>query len=184
MDETSIKAKMQRVLETVSSDIATIRTGRASSAMVENIVCPAYGGQQKLKILELASINATDPQSIVIDPWDKSIIGDIRKGILEANVGLTPNIDGEVIRISIPPMTTEDREKFVRLLNTKLENGKVMIRQVRADGMKDIKASFENKEITEDEKFRQEKELQTWTDEHVGKIEELGKKKQEELLKV
>ena len=184
MDETSIRARMTQVLESVSSDIASVRTGRATSAMVESIVCPAYGGTQRLKIQELGSINVSDPQSIVIDPWDKSIIGDIRKGILEANVGLNPSIDGEVIRISIPPMTTEDRVKYVKLLGTKLENGKVMIRQVRGDGMHDIKSVFEKKEISEDEKFGKEKKIQELTDEFVGKIEEMGKKKEEELLQI
>lgn len=184
MDESSIKVRMVQVLDSVASDIATVRTGRATSGMVESIICPAYGGTQRLKIQELASINVSDPQSIVIDPWDKSIIGDIRKGILEANVGLNPSIDGELIRISIPPMTTEDRIKFVKLLGSKLENGKIMIRQVRGDGMHEIKSAFEKKEISEDEKFTKEKGLQDLTDEFVGKIEEMGKRKEEELLQI
>lgn len=175
---------MDQVLESVSSDIATIRTGRSASSMVESIVVPAYGGTQRLKIQELASINVTDPQSIVIDPWDKSIIGDIRKGILEANVGLNPSIDGEVIRIMVPPMTTEDRTRYVKLLNSKVENGRIMVRQVRGDGMHDIKKAFEAKTVSEDEKFRQEKLLQDITDETIKKIEGLGKKKEEELLQI
>lgn len=184
MDETSVRVKMQSTLDAISSDIAGIRTGRASPALVENIVCPAYGGTQRLKILELATISAPDPSQIIINPWDKSIIGDIRKGILEANIGLNPSIDGEVIRISIAPMTTEDREKFVKLLSGKLENGKVAVRQVRADEMHDIKDKFEKKEITEDDKFATEKKLQEITDEFVGKIDEMGEKKKVELLQI
>jgi ribosome recycling factor len=184
MDESSIRSKMQSSLEVVASDIAGIRTGRASPALVENVVCPAYGGTQRLKILELATISAPDPSQIVINPWDKSIIGDIKKGIMEANIGMNPSIDGEIIRISMAPLTTEDREKYVKLLSGKLENGKVIMRQVRADEMHEIKKKFETKEMTEDEKFGNEKKLQEITDEFVGKIEEMGEKKKVELLQI
>jgi ribosome recycling factor len=184
MDETSVRTKMQHVMELTLADISSIRTGRASASVVSDLSVLVYGGAQKLKIQELASINVTDSQTIVIDPWDKSIIGDIKKGIMSANVGLNPSIDGEVIRIILPSMTTEDRQKFVKLLGAKLENGRVMVRQVRADIMKDIKTTFEKKEVTEDQKFAQEKKLQDLTDEFVGKINEMGKKKEEELLQI
>src|SRR3989339_2283814 len=184
MIDPSVIQKFQKVVDLVASDISGIRTGRATSAMVENIVCPAYGGTQFLKVMELASITVTDPTQIVISPWDKSIIGDIRKGLLEANLGFNPSIDGEVIRISIPPMTTEDREKYVKLLSSKLENGKVMIRQVRADEMHEIKKKFESKEITEDEKFSDEKILQDLTDKFIADIESKGEFKKQELLQI
>jgi len=184
MDESSIRSKMQSTLDIVSSDIGGIRTGRATPALVENIVCPAYGGTQRLKVVELATISTPDPTQIIINPWDKSIIGDIRKGIVEANTGLNPSIDGEVIRIVIPSMTTEDREKYVKLLSGKLENGKVAVRQVRADEMHEIKNKFEAKEITEDDKFGFEKKLQEITDEFIGKIDEIGEKKKTELLQI
>ncbi len=184
MDETSIRSKMQLTLDVIASDIAGIRTGRATPSLVENIVCPAYGGTQRLKVMELATITAPDSAQIVINPWDKSIIGDIRKGILEANIGLNPSIDGEILRIVIPPMTTEDREKYVKLLSGKLENGKVAVRQVRADEMKNIKDGFEKKEITEDDKFGFEKKLQEITDEFIGMIDSIGEKKKAELLQI
>lgn len=184
MDETSIKARMQQVSDMVASDIAGIRTGRAAPSLVENIVVLAYGGTQRLKVLELASITAPDPTQLIVSPWDKSIIGDIRKGIQEANIGVNPAIDGEIIRIAMPPMTTEDREKYVKLLSVKLENGRVMIRQIRGDEMHEIKKKFEAKEMTEDEKFGSEKRLQEITDEYIGKIEEVGEKKKQELLNI
>ena len=184
MDEASIKSKMQSALDIVTSDVGGIRTGRATPSLVENIVCPAYGGTQRLKVMELATITAPDPSQIIINPWDKSIIGDIRKGIAEANIGMNPSIDGEIIRITMPPLTTEDREKYVKLLSQKLETGKVTIRQVRADEMHEIKKKFEAKEMTEDEKFANEKKLQEVTDEFVGKIEEMGEKKKAELLQI
>lgn len=184
MNEASIKQKMQQVLELVATDIASVRTGRATPALVEDLRVAVYGGQQHLTVKEIAAINVSDPTTLVISPWDKSILGDIRKGIQEANIGFNPSMDSEVVRISLPPMTTEDREKYVRLLHTKLENGKVMIRQIRGDVMHHIKEGFEKKEITEDEKFAQEKKLQGLTDEFVGKIEEMGKKKEHELMQI
>ena len=184
MDEASITSKFQKSVDAVFSDIAGVRTGRASPALVENIIVPAYGGTQRLRVMEVASITATDPTQIVISPWDKSIIGDIRKGIMESNIGMNPSIDGEVIRIVIPPMTTEDREKYVKILSGKIENGKVMIRQVRGDEMHDIKKQFEAKEITEDDKKDQEKKLQELTDTFIAKIEEMGEKKKQELLQI
>lgn len=175
---------MQQILEMVAADIASIRTGRASTSIVSELAVLVYGGQQKLKIQELATILAPDPQTITIDPWDKSIIGEIRQGILAANIGFNPSIDGEIIRISVPPLTGEDKEKYTRLLSAKLESGRVMIRQVRAEAMHEIKKIFEEKTISEDEKFRQEKVLQEITDAFIGKIDAAGEKKKNELLEI
>lgn len=184
MDANLVTSKFQKCVDAVHSDIHGIRTGRAVPALVENIIVPAYGGTQRLRIMELGSITVPDPTQIVISPWDKSIIGDIRKGILEANIGFNPNIDGEIIRIIIPPLTTEDREKYVKLLSQRLENGKINVRQIRADEMHEIKKKFESKEITEDEKMDDETKLQEITDSFIKKIEELGEKKKTELLQI
>ena len=184
MDESTVRSKMQEVLDMVIADIGTIRTGRATPGLIEDLEVVVYGGQQKLKINELATISSPDAETLTIDPWDKSIIGDIKQGILAANIGFNPSVDGEIIRISLPAMTTEDREKYVKLLSTKLESGRVMIRQVRSDVMRDLKKGFENKELSEDERFNQEKQIQEITDEFVGKIDESGKKKEVELLQV
>lgn len=184
MNESEVSSKMQTAVNNAVSDIAAIRTGRAAPSLVENIVVAVYGGQQKLRILELASISASDSQTIVIDPWDKSIIGEIKKGIEAANVSMNPNIDREIIRISMPPLTTEDREKYVKLLSGKIENAKVEIRKIRADSMHTIKNAYEKKEITEDQKFGQEKKLQELTDQFTRKIEEMGEKKKQELLRI
>jgi len=187
MDEASVRTRMQQVLNLVLGDISSLRTGRAMPSLVEGIVIPAYGGTQRLKVQELATITVPDTQTIMIDPWDKSIVGEIRKGILEANVGLNPTIsgaDGEVIRISLPPMTTEDREKYTKLLSGKLENGRIMVRQVRAEAMHDIKKAYEVKELSEDEKFENEKKVQGFTDEFVGQIDAAGERKKQELLQI
>ena len=184
MDESSLRSKMQQVVNLVVGDIGVIRTGRATASLVEGLELSLYGGSQKLKLQEVATISTPDPQTLMIDPWDKSITGEIRQGILAANVGMNPSIDGEIIRISMPPLTTEDRDKYVKLLSTKLENGRIMIRQIRSDTMHHIKKSFEEKELTEDEKFNFEKRLQGLTDEFIAKIEEVGEKKKQELLSV
>jgi ribosome recycling factor len=184
MDDSSVRSKMQQVISLVITDIASIRSGRATPAIVEDLEILAYGGQQKLKINELATISASDAQSIIIDPWDKSIIGEIKQGIDAANAGLTPNIDGEIIRINFPPLTTEDREKFIKLLSSKLENGRIMVRQIRGEAMHGIKKMFEEKELSEDEKFNQEKKLQEITDNFVEKINKAGEAKKQELLKL
>ena len=176
--------KFQKVIDNLQSDISGIRTGRATPSLVENIVVPAYGGTQRLRVMEVASISSPDPSQIVISPWDKSIIGDIKKGILEANINMNPSVDGEVLRIVMLPLTTEDREKFVKLLSQKLEVGRVAIRQVRADEMHDIKKKFEAKEITEDDKRDQETKLQELTNSFIAKIEEMGEKKKVELMQI
>jgi ribosome recycling factor len=184
MDESSIRLRMQQVVDIVLTDISSLRTGKATSSLVDNLIILVYGGQQKLKIQELATISSPDAQTLIISPWDKSIIGEIRQGILAANIGLNPMTDGEIIRINLPQMTTEDREKYIRLLSTKLENGKIMIRQIRGDAMRDLKNGFENKEMSEDEKFESEKLVQQITDEYIGKIDEAGKNKKQELLTI
>lgn len=184
MDESEIGKRMQEVLDLVSTDVASIRTGRATPALVEDLPVTVYGGAQKLKVNEVGTITAPDAQTIIIDPWDKSIIGEIKKGLESANIGLNPSLDGEIIRIVLPPMTTEDREKYVRLLHVKIENGKVMIRQVRGDAMKAVQKAFEAKELSEDEKFGSEKRIQEKTDDFVVKIESIGKAKEEEILQI
>jgi ribosome recycling factor len=184
MNEDEVRKRMKAVEELISTDVASIRTGRATSSLVEDLEVSVYGGAQKLKINELATITAPEPENIIIDPWDKSIIGEIKKGIEAANIGMNPSIDGEIVRITFPPMTTQDREKYVKLLNKKIENGKIMIRQIRGDFMKDIKTGFEEKEISEDEKFNLEKKLQEITDKFTDNLDEIAKVKEAEIMKI
>ena len=184
MDESSIRSKMTQVFSMVQSDLGSLRTGKASPALVDDLAVMVYGGQQKLKIKELAGVSSPDHQTLIIEPWDKSIIGEIRQGILSANIGMNPSINGQIIRISFPPMTTEDREKYTKLLAAKLESGRVMIRQVRQEGMHNIKKAFEEKSLSEDEKFATEKKLQEITDEFIEKINDMGEIKKEELLQI
>lgn len=176
--------KMAKILEFVRQDVATIRTGRATPTLVENIVIDAYGGTTKMKVVELAQITSPDPQSLVITPYDQSIIGDIRRDIIAANVGLTPVLDNNVIRIAVPALTSERRMEYVKMLNRKLEDGRVKIRQVRHDKMSEFKRLAEAGELNEDDRHRVEEELQKLTDKMMELIQELGDTKEKELTTV
>lgn len=178
MQEDQIRSRMDKVLKNVWGDMVTIRTGRATPALVEDVPVLVYGGQQKLRILELATISAPEPHSLLISPWDKSIVGEIQKGLEAANLGFSPVVTGGEIRINLPPLTAEDRENYVKLLHQKLEAGRVGIRQARQEGMKEIK---DNDSLSEDEIVREEKKLQALTNDHIAKIEEMGQRKESEL---
>jgi len=184
MDLSSVKSKLASAIELLKNEIAKIRTGRASPALVETIVCPAYGGQQMLKIQELATITCPDPQTIVITPYDPSIIGDIKKGIIQANTGLTPILEAEVIRISLPALTAERREEYIKLLHVKLENARIMIRQIRQDILKEVDSKFTAKSISEDDKFRLHDEIQKEIDKTISHIDDIGKEKEAELRQI
>lgn len=179
-----VQEKMQKAVEILRADFSSIRTGRATPSLVENIVVSAYGGGQKLKVMEMGTITVPDPRTLIIQPWDQTVVNEIVKGILEANIGLTPVIDGAIIRITFPPLTEERRQEYVKLLKQKLEAGRVMIRQIRHDKMAEIKRMFENDEITEDDRKRLEEELQHLTDKFIAAVEELGGEKKQELLQI
>ncbi len=184
MDVTEAKQKMQKAIEFVKTDIAIIRTGRANPAIVENLVINAYGGNTKMKVMEMASISVPEPQMIVLTPYDQSTIGEIRRDIEAANIGVQPVIDNNIIRLTFPPLTQERRLEYVKLLNVKLEDGRVKLRQIRHDLMSEFKRDFEDGTLPEDDKKRLEKELQEITDKFMAEIEVVGKAKEQELMKV
>lgn len=175
------KEKLQKVLDVLKDDLATIRTGRATPALVENIVISAYGGSAKLKVMELATISATDNQTLVLTPYDASVATDLQKGIEAANAGLTPVVDGNILRIKIPPLSQERREELIKAMRHKLENGKVMVRQVRHEMIEDMKKDYEGRE---DDIKRLEREIQKLVDETSETIEDWGKQKEQELLQI
>lgn len=184
MDFTDTKSLMQAAVEHFKREIAAIRTGRAVPALIENISCNAYGGASRLAVKELGTITTSDAQTLMIQPWDPSVIGEIRQGILAANVGLTPVIDNNVIRISVPALTTERRQEYVKLLHEKVEETRITIRNIRQDKLKLVRSIFDDKKISEDEKFKAEEDLQKVTDDFVGQIETLGGKKEQEITTV
>lgn len=178
------REKMKKALDVSRNDLASIRSGRATPALVENTVIMAYGGTQRLRIQEMATITTMDAKTIVISPYDPSTIAEIEKGVMEANTGLTPVVDREIIRITIPPLSEERRQEYIKLAKAKLEAGKVMVRQIRGDAMRDLKRLEESKTISEDERKHGERLVQELTDEMIAEIDSLGHKKEAELLQV
>ncbi len=175
---------MKKAVEVTRGDLSTIHTGRATPALVEHITIAAYGGTQRLKLLELATITTMDAKSLLIQPFDPTILQEIEKGLLEANTGLTPVVDGEVIRITIPPLSQERREEYIKLARTKLEGGRIMVRQARHEGMRKLKLAEENKEISEDQQKYGDKQVQELTDEMIAELDGLGQRKEAELMQV
>ena len=176
----STRDRMKKAIEVTRNDLSSIRSGRATPALVENIVVAVYGGSQHLKMMEVATLTTADAKTLVIAPFDPSIISEIHRGLEAANAGFTPVIDGEIIRISLPPLSEERRQEYIKLAKTKLEAGKVMVRQVRHDAMKDLGKM----EISEDEQKLGEKKIQELTDEMIAELDALGVKKEQELLEV
>lgn len=176
--------QMKKAIEVTRTDLSSIRSGRATPALVEHIVVSVYGGSQRLKLMELATITTTDAKTLVIAPYDPSIIAEIEKGIMEANVGLTPVVDGEIIRITIPLLSEERRQEYIKLARTKLEAGRIMIRQTRHEALKALKNLETESTISEDERKHGEKVIQELTDEMIAEIDTIGEKKEAELLQV
>jgi ribosome recycling factor len=179
---TNTKNKMQKALEILQQDFATVRTGKANPALVENISVQAYEGTW-MRVMELATVAAQDAQTLVITPYDKSVTSKIQKGIEDAEIGISPVQYGEMIRISLPPLTEERRLEMVKLINQKTESGKVMMRQIRHESMDEIKKMKEN-DAPEDEVSRLEKEVQKLTDENIAKIDTMRDEKEAELMKI
>ncbi len=176
--------KMKKALEVTTQDLGTIRSGRATPALVENVIINAYNGSTKMKIMELATITTSDAKTLIIQPFDPSTLEDIARGIQEENIGLTPIVDGEVVRITIPPLTEERRKEFIKLAHAKLEAGKIMIRQIRQEMLHDVKKREEAKELNEDQKKMLEKHIQDITDRYMEELETLRQRKEAELLQI
>lgn len=167
-------------LDFYKNDIASIRTGRATPSLVEEVVADCYG--QKMRIKELASLTVPEPRTLVIQPWDKGVVDAIAKAIRESGVGLNPVVDGQIIRLNIPSLTEERRKEFIKLLKQKTEEAKVKIRKIREEIWDKIQKLEKEGEIREDDKFKGKDDLQKIMDEHNKKIEELEKKKENELM--
>jgi len=174
------KDRMQLALDVLTKDFATIRTGKASPSLIENVVISAYGGAAKMKLNEVAMINVVDTQTLAVTPFDQAVIGEIQKGITEANLGVTPIIDAGIVRVTLPQLNEERRKEYVKLANQKAESGKVMMRQSRHESM----GSIEHLEgtVSEDETDRLKKEVQKLTDEFIEKIDSMRNEKEKELM--
>ena len=174
--------KMQVAIGHLKTELAQIRTGRANVSLVSDIPVDAY--DSKLMIKELGQITTPEPTVLLISPWDKSIITNIVGGIAKANIGLNAVVDGDLVRIVIPPLTAERREQFIRQMHTILEKYRVEIRQIRHEFIEKLRGKKQLGEIGEDEEKRQKVEVQKLHDEFIEVIEVAGKVKEKELRQV
>jgi ribosome recycling factor len=174
--------RMQKSVESTRNELATVRTGRASPQLLDRIQVDYYGAQTPLQ--QLATISTTDARLLTLTPYDKSAIGAIEKSILESDVGLTPNNDGNVIRLQIPEMTEERRKEMVKVVHGVAEEGRVAVRNVRRDVMHDLRELKKEGDVGSDEEHGAETELQRLTDGAIGEIDGLLKGKEEEILDV
>ena len=175
-----VRVRMDKITALFMNDILSIRTGRATPGLIENVVVTVYGGQ-KMKLIELGSIGVPDVRSLTFQPWDQTLIKEIANGIVAASIGMTPAVDGDIIRMNLPMLTVEQREDYIKLLGRKLEGARVMIRDARADFRNGLQRAKQEKTVSEDEFKRDEIELQKITDEFIKKLEELAGKKEIEI---
>lgn len=176
-DLASIKNQMEKALEHLRHEFSRLRVGRASASMVEGVKVEAYGNPMALK--EVASISTPDAKTITIQPWDMSVMAEIERGILAANLGLTPMNDGKIIRINMPPLTEERRKEFVKAIKKSGEDAKVAIRNTRRDVLDEAK---KNKEKSEDEMRRFQDEVQKTTDTFVAEVDRLVEIRSKDLM--
>jgi len=179
---TAIEPKMQRAIEAMERDFAGIRTGRASTALVERIVVDYYGTQTPLN--QVAGISTPDPHLIVIQPWDRSVLSAIEKAITKSDIGLTPNVDGTVVRLNVPPLTEERRRDMVKQVHRRTEEARVEVRNHRRDAADVLKRALREGELSEDEERRELENLQKVTDRHIEAIDARADRKEAEILEV
>jgi ribosome recycling factor len=176
------KHRMAKAVEAVKTEFNTVRSGRASVGLLDRIHVDYYGTSTPLK--QMANIAAPEPRLITVQPFDKTAMKGIEKAIMESDLGLNPSSDGQVIRLPIPALTEERRRDLVKMVHRLAEDGRVAVRNVRRDCMKDLKELVHEGEVGEDAEKRSEHELQKYTDEHVHDIDELLKHKEAEILEV
>jgi len=177
-----LKDRMGKSIESLKREYSRLRTGRASISLLDGIRVSYYDTPTPLN--QMASLAVPEPRLIVIQPWDKTAIEDIEKAILKSELGLTPMNDGKVIRISIPPLTEERRKELVKVARKMSEENKVAIRNIRRDANEMLKDLKKEKEITEDDLFRSQEEVQKATDQFISQVDELCAAKEKEILEI
>jgi ribosome recycling factor len=176
------KDRMAKAVEALRRELLSLRTGRASTGLVEHLKVDYYGTPTPLN--QIASISVPEPRLIAIQPWDRGAITAIEKAIQRSDLGLNPSSDGTVIRLVLPQLTEERRRELVKVVHKKVEDARVAVRNVRRDCLESLRKQLKNKEITEDDERRLQDELQKLTDRYVAEVERVGKEKEAELLEV
>ncbi|MFA5777548.1 MAG: ribosome recycling factor [Parcubacteria group bacterium] len=178
----SKKADLEGAIEHLNQEMGKIRTGRANPALVENMMVDYYGVKTPLK--QIASINAPESRSLVIQPWDKGALVYIESALRESDLGFNPNNDGQAIRINIPSLTEERRKELVKVLNQRAEDAKISVRNIREESWKEIQEAEKEGKMSEDDKFLGKDYLQKIVDEYNKKIEEIRSKKETEIMTI
>jgi ribosome recycling factor len=176
------KEKMTKAIQSYSRELASIRAGRANASLLDRISVDYYGAPTPVN--QLAGISVPEARLLVIQPYDKTILGDIEKAILKSDLGLNPTNDGSIIRISIPALTEERRKELVKVVKKEAEEAKIAIRNVRRDANDDLKKLEKSGDITEDDQRGYSDDIQKITDENISKIDTLTKEKEKEILEV
>ncbi|HET8778147.1 MAG TPA: ribosome recycling factor [Candidatus Limnocylindria bacterium] len=179
---TTADPKMQRAIEAMERDFAGIRTGRASTALVERITVDYYGTQTPLN--QVAGISTPDAHLIVIQPWDRSVLSAIEKAITKSDIGLVPNVDGTVVRLNVPPLTEERRREMVKQVHRRAEEARVEVRNRRREAADVLKKALRDGELSEDEERREFEALQRLTDRFIEAIDARSERKEAEILEV
>jgi len=174
------EVKMKKTVELLAGEFTRIRTSRANPALLDGIKVDYYGVPTPLK--RIASIGVPDPRSLVIQPWDKDALSDIEKAIQASDLGLNPNVEANLIRISIPPLTDERRKDLVKLVSRLTEESRVSVRNIRREAIEQFKKKEKEKEISEDDMYRGQKEVQELTDRYIEELDGLFAKKEKEIL--
>jgi len=178
----NFETKLEKAFNFIVGDVATLRTGRATVQILDPVVVEAYGS--KMKITEVASVQAPDASMLVVTPWDKGLLANIEKAIATADLNLNPVVDGDIIRIKISPLTEEKRKEMVKILYKKIEAGKVMFRNLRSDTKKEIEKQKGTDDISEDDIKLDMQELDSLLKQNMEKLDKLLGKKEKELLTV
>jgi ribosome recycling factor len=177
-----MEERMKKAVEATRSEFTSIRTGRANAALLDHVLVEAYGSEMPLR--HVANVSVPDPRSILVTPHDKSIIGDVRKAIEKSDLGITPNVDGNAIRLGLPQLNEERRKELVKLVHKRAEEGRVAIRNVRRDAHDHLKSGLKDSKITEDENRRANEQLQKTTDKHIAEVDQLVAHKEKEIMEV
>jgi ribosome recycling factor len=176
------QAQMDKSMEAMRREFSSVRTGKASPALLDTVRVDAYGS--KMPLNQVASVSAPEPRMLIVQPWDKGLMKDIEKAIRDSDLGLNPANDGNVIRVPIPALNEERRRDMVRMLHKQAEDGRIAVRHARQEANKEIKRRQSEHEISEDDARREMERIQKLTDEHIAKIDQLLKAKEEEVMEV
>lgn len=176
------QTRMHKSIESLRHDLAKVRTGRATTALVDHIKVNSYGSDMPLS--QVASVAVSDARSLTITPWDKQMVGAIEKALINSDLGLTPNTAGMTIRINIPPLTEERRKELTKVVHGEAENAKVAIRNIRRDANQQVKDMLKDKAVTEDDVRKSEDDVQKLTDKAIKDVDEVVKAKEQELMAV